>query len=85
MRTKGRVDRPNGRDELSEELIVHHNIEALLFGIDAANSIVELHPVDAAQLAPSWVINGYQALYNACLATDPLSYLKASMRDVLKM
>lgn len=57
-------------DELSEELIVHHNTEALFFAIDAANSVVELHPVDATDLAPAWVINAYQALYNACLGAD---------------
>lgn len=72
-------------DELSEELIVHHNVEALLFGIDAANSIVELHPSDAAELAPSWVINAYQGLYNACLVSKPMSYLSPVMKDVLKM
>ncbi|QNE30580.1 hypothetical protein F1C10_00295 [Sphingomonas sp. NBWT7] len=72
-------------DELSEELIVHHNTEALFFAIDAANSVVELHPTDATDLAPAWVINAYQALYNACLADDPLSYLRPAMADVLKI
>ena len=63
-------------DQLSETLIVHHNVNALLWAIDAANSVLELHPDDAEGLAPPAVIAVYQALRLACLAADPVSYLR---------
>lgn len=63
-------------DGLSEALVVHHNVNALLWAIDAANAIMELHPDDARGLSPAGMIRGYQALRSACLARDPVSYLR---------
>lgn len=72
-------------DDLSLVLICHHNVEALYSAIDTANSILELHPDDAVDLAPAWVINAYHALYYACLSNAPLSYLRPSLADIVRL
>lgn len=67
-------------DRLSEALIVHHNVNALMLALDAANAIMELHPDDAEGLAPPEIIQSYNALWKACLSPDPESYLRPSVR-----
>jgi hypothetical protein len=72
-------------DSLSEALIVHHNVNALLLALDAANAIMELHPDDARGLAPPSLIGAYNALRLACLAAEPEAYLRPSTGQLVEL
>jgi len=72
-------------DQLSEALIVHHNVQSLLSGIEMANKVLELHPSDAGQLAPDYVVRAYNALIGACTARDPMPYLRPYLGDIARL
>ena len=69
-------------DSLSEAMLVNHNVQSLLAAIRTANTVMELHPTDAAQLAPLHVIRAYHALKGACTARDPVAYLRPFTADL---
>lgn len=72
-------------DEVSETMLILHNVHSLLAGIDMANSVLELPAADAAALAPDYVVNSYHALRDACRKADPWSYLRQYRGDLSRM
>lgn len=69
--------RQNGTDSLGNILTVHHNTEALLRGIDEANSVMELPSGWKDDLAPPHIIAAYEALSSfADYPRDPLGHLR---------
>lgn len=70
--------RQNGTDSLGNILTVHHNTEALLRGIDEANSVMELPRGWKDDLAPAHVIAAYEALATMHEYRDPLEHLRQS-------
>lgn len=80
------VTRQNGVDSIGNILTVHHNTEALLRGIDEANSVMELPRGWKDELAPQPVIKAYEALSTFWeYPRDPLGHLKrvgASLKGV---
>jgi len=72
-------------DEVSEAMLVNHNVHSLLAGIEMANRVLELPAADAAALAPTHVVNSYHALLDACRKADPWSYLRQFRSDLALM
>lgn len=72
-------------DGLSYAMLVNHNVHSLYAAIEQANRVMELHPSDAATLAPARVIRAYQALLGSCTAKNPLSYLRPYIADIARM
>lgn len=69
--------RQNGTDSLGNILTVHHNTEALLRGIDEANSVMELPRGWKDDLAPPHIIAAYEALASFHeYPHDPLGHLQ---------
>lgn len=69
--------RQNGTDSLGHILTVHHNTEALLRGIDEANSVMELPRGWKDDLAPPHIIAAYEALASFHeYPRDPLGHLR---------
>jgi hypothetical protein len=83
LRIKDFIDpspvRQNGTDSLGNILTVHHNTEALLRGIDEANSVMELPHGWKDDLAPAHIIAAYEALASAHqYRRDPIAHLRQS-------
>lgn len=72
-------------DGLSYAMLVNHNVHSLYAGIEQANRVMELHPADAAHLAPARVIRAYQALLGSCTAKSPVAYLRPYTGDIAAM
>lgn len=68
--------RQNGTDSLGGILTEHHNTEALLRGIDEANSVMELPHGWKDDLAPAHIIAAYEALAEAWEHSDPLAHVR---------
>lgn len=73
--------RQHGNDPLATELLVNHNTESLLCGIDEANSIMELPAGWKDDKAPPHIIRAYQALRRMHEYPDRIAHLKRSTAD----
>lgn len=68
--------RQSGWDALGHEMVVNHNHESLLRGIDDANAIMEMPSAWSSQLAPDYIIKAYRALRTMFKYSDPLAHLR---------
>lgn len=57
-------------DTVSQALLIHHNLFALLNGIDAANRVLELPSASAVKLVPDFIDTACRALEQACASAD---------------
>ena len=62
-------------DSVSQAMLIHHNLFALLNGIDAANRALELPSLAAVQLVPDFIDTACRALEQACASADHLRVL----------
>lgn len=77
--------RQHGWDVLGQEIVINHNVESLLRGIDDANSIMELPSAWAVAHAPIHVIRAYRAIRAMFEYPDPLSHIRRSKADFAKL
>lgn len=78
--------RQHGWDTLGNELLINHNIESLLRGIDEANSALELPRGWQDEFAPPHVILAYNALRTMHeYPRDPLGHLRQSAASFAKL
>lgn len=68
--------RQSGWDALGHEIVVNHNHESLLRGIDDANSIVEMPSAWSSALAPDHIIKAHRALRTMFSYADPLAHVR---------
>lgn len=57
-------------DTVSQALLIHHNLFALLNAIDAANRPLELPSGEAVKLVPEFIDTACRALEQACASVD---------------
>lgn len=74
-------NRQHGWDNLGNEMVVHHNVEALFRAIDDANSVLELPSASAVQFAPVEVVRAYGALRSMFNFPNPNTHLARFKRD----
>ena len=71
--------RQHGTNGVAGSLMTHHNTEALLRGIDEANSVMELPGGWKDNLAPAPIIAAYEALSTFWqYPRDPIAHLRRS-------
>jgi hypothetical protein len=70
------MTRQSGWDALGHEIVVNHNHESLLRGIDDANAIMEMPSAWSIELAPDHIIRAYRALRTMFRYPDPLAHLR---------
>lgn len=69
------ITRQAGWDALGHEIVVNHNHESLLRGIDDANAIMEMPSAWSSELAPDHIIKAYRALRTMFRYPDPLTHV----------
>lgn len=69
------ITRQSGWDALGHEIVVNHNHESLLRGIDDANAIVEMPSAWSNELVPDHIIKAYRALRTMFHYPDPLTHV----------
>lgn len=70
------ITRQSGWDALGHEIVVNHNHESLLRGIDDANSTMEMPSAWSSALAPDYIIKAHRALRTMFRYSDPLAHVR---------
>lgn len=77
--------RQSGWDALGNEIVVNHNHESLLRGIDDANAIMEMPSAWSSSLAPDHIIKAYRALRTMFNYPDPLAHVRRQRASFAKI
>jgi hypothetical protein len=77
--------RQSGWDQLGNEIVINHNHESLLRGIDDANSVMEMPSAWSSKLAPDHIIKAYRALRTMFDHADPIAHVRRQRTSFAKI